>query len=106
MSEMRIAVRTRDLHAPHAVAVVFVGLDGLARDGLVKARPSAAGVKLRVRLEQRLPARRAAVPAWIVLGFVLAGEGPLGALLSKNVVLVRRELAPPFFFRLADFVRH
>src|SRR5690606_29966496 len=68
---------------------------GGGRDYLGETGPAAACVVLRLTVEERTAAGRAAVDALVVGVGVLAGEGPLGPRLSQHGVLLGRETLPP-----------
>ena len=77
-------------------------LDGLAARGRVERWPAAAGVVLRLGLEQLGAAAGAAVDAVGEDVVVLAGECPLGALLAQHAVLLGGQLLPPLLLGLLN----
>ena len=81
-------------------------LDAVLPDGLKEAGPPAPGVELGFRSKQLLAAAGAAIDARSLGVSVLAGKSPLRALLAHDVILLRRQLLPPFAFRFADFFSH
>ena len=66
--------------------------------GLIKARPAAAGIVLRIGIKQLLSAGGAAIDARRFGVGILAGEGALGALLAQDVILLGSQFLAPFFF--------
>src|SRR5438876_4021446 len=75
-------------------------------DRLVEARPAGAGLEFGRGIEQQLPAADALVDA-VVLGVpVFAGEGALGAFLTRDAELLRRELFTPLRFGFLDAFAH
>ena len=98
------AVHLRTQHEEEA-AVLF-GLDVLLIYGSVEARPARAGVVLRLGAKERRAASDAAVDAFLLVIPVLAGKGPLGAMLPGDPVLLGGELLSPFLFGLLYFLYH
>src|SRR5690554_4328072 len=90
MPQMPFAARTDHFGADHSVRGVAVLLDGVRFDRPCKARPARTAVELGIALEQRLTAPGADVLAGSLVLLVLAGERPLGARLSQNLVLLGR----------------
>src|SRR5436305_8983593 len=88
MPEVAAAVRAGHLRPHHAVARVGLFVDGVRGRRRVERGPAAAGVVLRLRAEQLGPAAGATVRPVLEDVVVLAGERGLGALLSKDAVLV------------------
>src|SRR5579875_105882 len=95
MAEVAAAARAEHLCPHHPVARVGLLLDGGLVRGRGERRPAAAGVVLRLRLEQRRAAAGAAVGAGLEDVVVLAAERRLGSLLPQDVVLLRRERLAP-----------
>ena len=89
------------------VGSVRIGLlvDRVLAGRCVEGRPAAPGVVLRLRLEQRRAAARAAVRARLEGVVVLAAERRLRSLLAEDVELLRRELRAPLLLGLLD-LRH
>ena len=96
MAKVAAAVGAQDFRAFHAVAVVLAGDDFLLRGDLGEARPATVRIKLIVRLEQNLAARRTAVNARLLGVPVFTGERSFGARLAQDVVLFRRQEFAPF----------
>src|SRR3954447_24813449 len=74
--------------------------------GGVERRPAAAGVELRVGLEELGVAGLAGVDALGLGVGVLTDEGSLGAGLTEHGVLLRRELLAPLLVGLLHVVGH
>src|SRR5581483_2787638 len=106
MAEMAGAFRAQYLCADHAVGGVVFLVDMTLDGRRGEARPAAAGIELGVGLEQRLAAAGAHIGAGLSLIFVLAGERPLGRLLTQYSILHRRQLLAPLGFAFGDFVRY
>src|SRR5258708_37349534 len=70
-----------DLGALHEEAVVRAQLDVLEVLGLVESRPAGAGLELGLGVEQLRATGGTGVGPIAVIVDVLAGEGPVGALL-------------------------
>src|SRR5450631_232779 len=71
-----------------------------AFDWTPEARPARPALELGLRFEER---QLAAGTSKNILAMLLqqrAAEGPFGALVSENLILVRREQAPPFLVGL------
>ena len=94
MPQMRLALRTGDLGADHAVAGVTVRLHAVTGQRQPEARPTTAGVELRVGAEQLAATADTQIDTALGVGGVLAGERALCALLLRHVVLQRREPLP------------
>src|SRR3954467_1081949 len=105
VAEVRAAVGAADLDALHAVRGVLDVLDRVG-DRLVERRPAAAGVELRVRLEEPGVAGLAGVDALGLGVGVLADEGTLRAGLAEHRVLLGRELLAPLLVGLLHLVCH
>src|SRR5258708_3586754 len=93
-----------DLGALHEEAVVRAQLDVLEVLGLVEAGPARTGLELGLAVEQLRATSCAGIGPIAVLVDVFAGEGPLGALLTKDVVLLGRQLRLPLLFGLFDLL--
>src|SRR5665213_2872750 len=88
MAEVGVALAAKDLFASHSVAHVAVDLNALVIDGSVKTRPTRAGMKFRLRSEQRLPAANAHIHSGFFRVFVLTGSGRFRAFLAGHVILL------------------
>ncbi|MPN07573.1 hypothetical protein SDC9_154844 [bioreactor metagenome] len=84
MAQMGSAVAAHSLGAYHAVAAVHDIGDG-AGQGLVKAGPAAAGVKLGMGVEQLVAAADAVIAAIGPELLVFAGERPLGGSVARDL---------------------
>src|SRR5581483_326046 len=105
VAEVRAAAAALDLGADHAVARVLDLGDGVLVERLPEARPAGARLELGLGREERLPAADAAVGARVVVVPVSAGEGPLGALVARDLELLLRELRAPLGLGLDDLAR-
>src|SRR5262249_41931520 len=90
--------------ARHEVRSVLTGLDRLGEHRVGEARPSGAGVELRVGAEQRAAAAGAAVRAVALLVDVLPGERGLCGGVAQDLVLVGVELRAPLLVALHDLL--
>src|SRR4051812_7541295 len=82
MAEVSAASLAGHLGPAHAEASVGMLVDHVVL-GLVKARPAAAGIELRLGLEQLRPATSAKINTRVLRLPVFAREGPLGPLLAE-----------------------
>jgi len=96
MAEMAFALGAAHLGADHAVADVAMLGDHLFVRRRGEARPAAARIIFGVALEQDLAAASAAIGARVLVVPIFAGEGPFGARLTEDMILLRRELLAPF----------
>ena len=103
---MAAAVCAQNLCAVHAQAAVVAGDDFALRRDFRETRPAAAGIKLVVRLEQNLPARRATIHARFLRVPEFAGEGRFRAGLAQDVVLFGRQNFTPFGFSSLEWKFH
>src|SRR5947209_6055798 len=95
VAEVAAAPAARHLGPEHPIAPVLVLLDLALGERPGEARPAAAGVELRVRGEELLPAAGASIHAGVLRVPIPAGEGPLRPLLPQDAVLLGRQLLPP-----------
>jgi len=103
MAQVRLTAAAQHLGAHHEMAAVGFHFNGVLSERLPIAGPAGAGVIFAVGAKQFSPAGRAAIdPGGLVSG-VFTGEGSLGALLSQDVILFRRQLRPPFGVGFDDF---
>ena len=79
MSEMAAAFTASDLDTPHSMGEV-VGKGHSARLGIVKARPTASGVKFCFRRKKLLTAGGARISAVSFFVPILTGKWPLRSL--------------------------
>src|SRR4051794_19866821 len=103
MSQVAAAARAEHLGPDHPVACVRLLLDRAGRRR--ERRPTAAGVVLRIGVEELRPAAGADVGARLERVVVLAAERALRALLPEHAVLLVGELLPPLGVGLLD-LRH
>jgi len=106
VAEMAAAVGTQNFRAMHSVAEIVPRDDFFLRRNFRKTRPATAGIKLVVRLEQNLPARRAAIHARFLRVPVLAGECRFRARLAQDVILLRRQNLAPFGLGALEWEGH
>src|SRR5258707_5071175 len=107
MPQMRFAPAAFDFGSPHSVAAIFLGIHRLLFCWRIKTRPTATGIELVFRPEQRLPATDALVSSGCVGAFVFAGIRRLRSLLASDLILIFRQLLLPLRLGLGDLVvRH
>ena len=106
VAEVASAGGAGDFDAVHAEGAVFVELDGVGGDGLEEAGPAGAGFVLGAGLEEGGVAGGAVVEAVGVVVDQGSGEGALGALFAKDVVLLGGELGAPLCVGFLKFGRH
>lgn len=107
MSKVGPAGIAEDFGSPHAVAVIGHSPDSIGVYRGKETRPAAAGIKLGIRAEQGRPAADTAVDAIVLAMDIFPGERPFCSLVTADLVLLRRQLCPPFrisFFPL--LIRH
>ena len=104
MPEVRIAVGTDQLGSPHAHAIVDFLPNTRFLHFAVKAGPSATGVKLTLRIEQRVIAANAVISALIKMITVFTRKRRLRTRLAGDPILLSVELLLPFFRCFADLV--
>src|SRR5262245_44430325 len=104
MSQVPAAAPAYDLHAMHPIAVVVAQLDFVLIHRLIEARPTGAGIELRVRMKQLLTAARTNIASILFVHPVLAGKCALGALLAQDMVLGWTQRLFPLRFRFYDFL--
>src|SRR5690348_1099802 len=102
MSQVGFAAAATDLGARLEHLQVDMFGDRIFANRLVEAGPTALGIELRVRLEQRQPAADAAILARLEEVPELVAERPLGAGLASDVVLQTGELFAPVDLRPID----
>jgi len=101
---MRAAAGAVDFGAAREQAVVFFGADMIFDDGLKKARPPRAGIKLGFGTEQVKVTGDAPIQPGVVIVPVWATERAFGAFLASNAVLLRSEQFLPFSIGFNDFL--
>src|SRR5690606_12672884 len=105
MAQMPVASRAENFGARATVRVVGL-FDHIAwRDGTEEAWPAGAGIKLRIRREQRQPAAGARVDAFELVVEEVAAELSFGAFATKDLVLLVGESASPFGVAQFEFRR-
>ena len=85
MAQVGAAVTAQCLGADHATRVVFARSDGALGNGLVETGPAATGVKLGAGGKQWLVAADTVVNTVLVMVGVLAGKGPLGRGVARDL---------------------
>src|SRR5438128_2073069 len=103
--QVAAAVGAEHLCSHHPVARVGLLVHGLAGRGCGERGPAAAGVVLRLGVEQLGSAARAAVCPRLEDVVVLAAERRLRPLLAQDAVLLGRQFLAPFLLGLLD-LRH
>src|SRR5262245_57636798 len=105
VAQMGVADVASRLDALHAVALVEVVRDDAFLERLREARPTRAAVEFARRVEQRRAAADAVVAARREQPAHLGAEGPLGAFLARDLILLGRELGFPLCVALLDATR-
>src|SRR3982075_3587129 len=103
VAEMGVAGGAKHLGAarePRAVLVLIPRIPGERRP---EARPTRSGIEFRLGGEQRRAAAHAGIGAGMLFVPIGPGEGPLGAVLARDVILLRREQPAPFGLGFFDF---
>src|SRR4026208_2345630 len=96
MAEMSVAFAAHRFGAPHAVAVVVLGLDVLLHRRRPETRPAGARIELGFPAEQFIAATDAAINALLVIVPILARKRPLRAFLARDIELFVVQLLFPF----------
>src|SRR5579872_3838657 len=104
VAEMRPAYGALRFDAHHAMAAISLFLDRVAGNRRGEAGPAGARIELRFGSEERRPTCDAAVEPGVLFVPIWAGEGPLGAGLASNPILLGRELGAPFCVALDDLL--
>ena len=106
MPQVRFTGGAQHLGAPHAEGLVRYAVDVPFGERPREAGPAGARIVFVAGVEERGAAAGAAVHAVAVMIGVLAGERRLRSFLAGDVVLLRRQLRPPFAIGLRDLARH
>src|SRR6516225_3259248 len=101
VAEVAAAAAAVHFGAGHEKAAVGLRLDRLL-DRRRKARPAGSAVELGVGGEQRLAATGTMVDAFAVLLVERARSSTLGAVVTQDPILRRRQLAPPLLLAQYD----
>src|SRR5467141_4794409 len=101
MTEMAAAAAAVNFGPQHPKGAVFGPADGIV-ERLIKTRPAGAALEFRLRGEQRQVAAGAGEDALAMLLEQRARSRTLGALLAQDLILLRRQLRPPFRIGLFD----
>jgi hypothetical protein len=104
MAKMCVAIGAGNLGPHHIRTRIFGQFDAALLEDVVKRRPATGTVELGVRGEKLLLADDASVDPFLVERVVVAGEGPLGALLLGYVPLERSQAT--FELALVNLLRH
>jgi hypothetical protein len=101
VAEMSAAAGASHFDAAHSERLVFVHVN-CSRLCIIKRWPTASRVKLGSRRKQRLPTSCTGITPIVFCVVILAGEGPLRALLTQDLILLRRQLLAPFLIGFCD----
>ena len=97
MAKMGTAARAMHFGPDHAEFSVHRGADIVGMNRRVETGPAGAGLELGIEHKQVRAAADALIQAVTRRLFaVLAGEGPLRAVLARDLVLLGRQLGSPF----------
>src|SRR5262249_2522593 len=99
---MSAAMAANDPGALHHVATVLMLLDRFGVEAVRVTWPAGAGIKLGVGGEERLSAANTDVSASLMTVPVLSGEGAFGPFFARDVILLGRQLFPPFRVAFLD----
>src|ERR1700683_897684 len=103
MSQVRVATAANCLRARHSVAHVALQLHIFGCYRLIVTWPPGAGVELRVRAEERLPAANTDVGTLFFRVGVFAGERRLSSFFTRNFKLFVGKRRTPFRIALFYF---
>ena len=106
MAEVGVALAAARLDPHHPMAVVLFFGDPIFGQRLPKTGPTRTRLVLGVGTEQIVAAARAAVDPTLLVVTERAGEGPLGALLTGDMLLFLGQITPPFRVALGHFLSH
>src|SRR5712664_2391524 len=101
VTEMAAAAAAVDFGPQHPEGAVFGLADGVV-ERLIETRPAGAALEFRLRGEQRQVAAGAGEDALAMLLEQRARTRALGALLTQDLVLLRRQLRAPLRIGLFD----
>ena len=102
--QVRVADGAADLRSGHGkLPILLVGHVLVANRG-PEARPSTAGVELRLGAKELIAAADALVDPLFVVVVVLAGEGPFGTAFARDLVLFAGQLLFPSASVLLTFL--
>lgn len=96
MPEMGIAGRAAHLRPAHEKRTVIMRIHSRFLIWPPEAGPARSGLELCRGGEQRRPATDAQIHARTFLVPIWAGKRPFGAMLPCDVILLGRQLLPPF----------
>ena len=92
---MPIALAAARFDAAHAVRMIGIFLDRAVPNGLIEARPAAAGIEFGIGHKERIAATGAAIQSEAMLMQMRPGAGALGAMLAQDSVLLWCEAGLP-----------
>src|SRR6202795_5070542 len=101
VTEMTAAAPAVNLGTQHPEGAVLCFADGVL-ERLIKTRPAGAAFEFRLRGEQRQGAPGAGEDGLAMLLEQWARTRALGALLTQDLILLRRQLRAPFRIGLFD----
>lgn len=101
MAEVRVAMLAEDLVT--ITVLVLADADILRYGGISKGGPTSTRVKLSIRTKEHIPAVFAAVHALLVVVYVLAAKGCLGAAFKHHVFFFSSELVRIFHSVILPF---
>src|SRR5436305_14142827 len=101
---MCFAAGTANFGPPHAIGSIAMLFHSPFLERLIETWPASAGLKLRLRTEQRLPAGGTSVRSRIFRFVILAAKRRLGASLAPHLILLGGQFSLPFFFGFLAFV--
>ena len=96
VAQMRVAIGATRLDPAHQPGAVLVLRDRIGHDGGKETRPARAGIEFRPRMKELGATAHAGIPAAPLLVPIGPSKGALGAVLARHMILLGRQLAPPF----------
>lgn len=103
---MRVATAAQNFDTFHPMARVNFSADVPFIRRCCETGPAAARIELGIRDEQFITAGDTLVYTFILRVVILAGEGSLCALLTRDPILLRRESGSPLLFSFGNFLFH
>ncbi len=104
MTQVGAAGITHHFGPAHSVTIVVFGFHVFFGDRFVEAGPSGAGIEFRIRIEQFVAARCAAIHSRLLRVVIFSSEGGFGALHPADLILLRSEFFFPFLFCFLNFL--
>jgi len=102
VAKMGVALRAAYLRARHGIGLVLVQANGVIVHRSIEAWPSRAGIVFGLGGEKRAAAGHAAIEAFALVVPIGAGEGTLGAVLARDVILLGRQVLAPLLVGFLD----